>query len=53
MNILLGGNKLSETTYEAKKVVCPLGLESRRYTLVQTIVSSIALRSTRTKNSYL
>nr|ABA98446.1 transposon protein, putative, CACTA, En/Spm sub-class [Oryza sativa Japonica Group] len=26
-NILLGGNKLPETTYEAKKIVCPLGLE--------------------------
>nr|AAU43925.1 putative polyprotein [Oryza sativa Japonica Group] len=26
-NILPGGNKLPETTYEAKKIVCPLGLE--------------------------
>nr|AAX96489.1 transposon protein, putative, CACTA, En/Spm sub-class [Oryza sativa Japonica Group]ABA91696.1 transposon protein, putative, CACTA, En/Spm sub-class [Oryza sativa Japonica Group] len=26
-NILPGGNKLPETKYEAKKIVCPLGLE--------------------------
>ncbi|XP_066167791.1 uncharacterized protein [Oryza sativa Japonica Group] len=26
-NILPGGNKLPEATYEAKKIVCPLGLE--------------------------
>src|SRR5512143_2612230 len=26
-NILPEGNKLPETTYEAKKIVCPLGLE--------------------------
>nr|ABA97704.2 transposon protein, putative, CACTA, En/Spm sub-class [Oryza sativa Japonica Group] len=26
-NILPGGNKLPETTYEAKKIVCPLGLK--------------------------
>nr|AAX96557.1 transposon protein, putative, CACTA, En/Spm sub-class [Oryza sativa Japonica Group]ABA93243.2 transposon protein, putative, CACTA, En/Spm sub-class [Oryza sativa Japonica Group] len=26
-NILPGGNKLPETMYEAKKIVCPLGLE--------------------------
>nr|AAK52569.1 Putative Tam1 transposon protein TNP2 [Oryza sativa Japonica Group] len=26
-NILPGGNKLPKTTYEAKKIVCPLGLE--------------------------
>ncbi|XP_015639131.2 uncharacterized protein [Oryza sativa Japonica Group] len=29
-NILPGGNKLPETTYEAKKIVCPLGLEVRK-----------------------
>nr|ABA99466.1 transposon protein, putative, CACTA, En/Spm sub-class [Oryza sativa Japonica Group] len=29
-NILPGGNKLPETTYEAKKIVCPLGLEVQK-----------------------
>nr|CAE75898.2 OSJNBb0068N06.25 [Oryza sativa Japonica Group] len=29
-NILLEGNKLSKTTYEAKKIVCPLGLEVQK-----------------------
>jgi hypothetical protein len=29
-NILLQGNELSKTTYEAKKVVCPLGLEVQK-----------------------
>jgi Transposase family tnp2. len=29
-NILLEENKLPETTYEAKKIVCPLGLEIQK-----------------------
>ncbi len=29
-NIIPEGNKLPETTYEAKKIVCPLGLEVQK-----------------------
>ncbi|KAK1661373.1 hypothetical protein QYE76_049532 [Lolium multiflorum] len=40
-------NELPVSTYEAKKLVCPLGLDVRRYMHALMIVSSTAVRSTR------
>jgi hypothetical protein len=40
-------NELSASTYEAKKVVCPLGLEVRRYMHALMTASSMVMRSTR------
>ena len=44
-NMLLEGNELPPTTYEAKKVVCPLGLDVQKIMHVLTIVSSIAVNT--------
>ena len=44
-NMLPKNNELPESTYEAKKVVCPLGLEVQRYMHALMTASSTAVRT--------
>ena len=45
--MLPGDNVLPSSTYEAKKVVCPLRLEVQKYMHASMTASSTAVRSTR------